>query len=482
MKRRVALLVTLLALTLGGLSALAASSMDNFRDIRSYDGRFADVPADSWYYDYVAALYRMGLTEGRSSVRYGADEPVTVEEVIVFAARIRSVYSTGSPEAGPSAYPEVSRWSDPYVDYLQGLGALGTQFDPLLTQSATRAQAAGILANALPSGVLPQINGDAVTQGYATGRYITDVTAYTAYQQEILSLYKWGVVEGMDAQGSYYPSQTIRRRELAAMLVRLVDENARITISWSSGESHSAAGTTMADLVEGGTVFHRSHELDDLEAIDENIRWMLSHSTNTISLSFGPGVITSSSATQVMDQYLLTMRQNYIEQGYNAISCSFRVSTGAVTLTFNSSVFSDATLSAARENTMAAAIRVHDQLWQEGRLKASMTEKEKARVYYTWLAENCIYDSSAGSSSPSHTAYGLFFYGRAVCDGYTAAYNLLLKLEGISCTAYSLEDHIWTVATLDGKAVHSDATWGDQGTYVAYQYFDMTESKALSRF
>ena len=482
MKRRLVLLVTLLSLILGSLPALAASSMDNFRYTRTYDGRFTDVPANSWYYSYVVSLYRMGLTDGRSATLYGAEEPVTVEEVIVFAARIRSIYDTGSPETGPSAYPMVNRWSDPYVDYLQNLGVLGTQFDSLLTRSATRAQTAGILAHALPSGTLAEINGDAVTQGYATGRYITDVTSYTSYQQEILSLYKWGVVEGMDSSGSYYPNQTIRRRELAAMLVRLVDEDARLTINWSSGESHSAAGTTMADLVKGSTVFHRSHELDDLTAIDDNIRWMLANSSNTISLSFGPGVITATTASQVMDRYLQIMRQNYIEQGYNAINCSFRVSTGAVTLTFSSSIFSDNTLAASRESTMAAAIRVHDQLWQEGRLKASMSEKEKARVYFTWLAENCTYDQAANATSPSHTAYGLFYYGQAVCDGYTAAYNLLLKLEGISCTSYSLDDHIWTVATLDGKTVHSDVTWGDQESYVAYQYFDMTESKSLGRF
>ena len=70
----------------------------------------------------------------------------------------------------------------------------------------------------------------------------------------------------------------------------------------------------------------------------------------------------------------------------------------------------------------------------------------------------------------------------AVCDGYTAAYNLLLKLEGIDCTTMSTTDHIWTVATLDGTQYHIDPTWGDQTGTIAYRYFAMTEAASLARF
>src|SRR5699024_8474971 len=135
-----------LAFLLGSLPARAASSMDNFRAVRTYDGRFTDVAAGDWYYSSVVLLYRLGLAEGRSASRFGAAEAVTVEEVAVFAARIRSVYATGDPEAGPAAYPRSGRWSEPYAAYLRDLGILGSEFDNLSAQPATRAQAAGILA------------------------------------------------------------------------------------------------------------------------------------------------------------------------------------------------------------------------------------------------------------------------------------------------------------------------------------------------
>ena len=60
------------------------------------------------------------------------------------------------------------------------------------------------------------------------------------------------------------------------------------------------------------------------------------------------------------------------------------------------------------------------------------------------------------------------------------AYNLLLKLEGIDCTALSNDSHIWTVAELDGTQVHIDTTWGD-GTTVDYGYFAMTPEQSWRR-
>ena len=115
-----------------------------------------------------------------------------------------------------------------------------------------------------------------------------------------------------------------------------------------------------------------------------------------------------------------------------------------------------------------------------------MTEYEKARTYFAWVCENCRYDFAAvgADDSMSHSGWRVFAQSLAVCDGYTAAYNLLLKLEGIACGTYTLDsqNHIWTVAELDGEVYHIDTTWGDQAKEVAYRFFGMTEAEALARF
>ena len=123
---------------------------------------------------------------------------------------------------------------------------------------------------------------------------------------------------------------------------------------------------------------------------------------------------------------------------------------------------------------MEYAIAVHDRLWSEGLITPDMTEYEKAAVYYDWVCRNTLYDFQAGDDSLSHIPYSLFHRGVAVCDGYTGAYNLLLKLEGIRCHAVFTSSHIWTVATLDGREYHIDTTWGDDGDRADPLYFAMT--------
>ena len=115
-------------------------------------------------------------------------------------------------------------------------------------------------------------------------------------------------------------------------------------------------------------------------------------------------------------------------------------------------------------------------LWETGQLSEDMSQYEIAKVYYLWLCDHCEYDWAGADDddSISHIAYSALIDGRAVCDGYTGAYNLFLKLEGIDCRAIHNDTHIWTAATLDGAERHIDVTWGDQTGEPTLKYFAMT--------
>ena len=207
--------------------------------------------------------------------------------------------------------------------------------------------------------------------------------------------------------------------------------------------------------------------------MDNAVRYMLSRGENTLTLRY-PG-LSAVKARQVMQQALSTVKL-YCEQGYNSASCSYSL-PGDMTLTFSAAGAEDR-VQEYRTASMDAPIAVHDQLWADQQITSGMTELEKARVYYTWVCENTVYDYQAGDRSISHTPYSLFALGTAVCDGYTGAYNLLLKLEGIDCTTLSNSSHIWTVATLDGTEYHIDTTWGDSSRTINYNYFAMTEAQS----
>ena len=482
MKKRFPALLLALSLLLTVPALAAGDSTDNFVRGKAYNGQFSDVTTASVFYDNVAALYEYGLSVGKPDGTYGLQDSMTVGQIVIFAGRIRSLYRTGDAESGPAAYvtaPEEGAEEtapqaayEPYLLYLQAEGVLGDELAGAYGAAATRAQVAHVLANTLPAEALPLQNDGLVTQAYASRRFITDVTEYTPYYTDILALYRQGVSVGSDETGSFLPDTAITRGAAAAMLTRMVDPSLRLTPAWDIAEAYSARGTTLADLVPAGTYVAAPATAAEMEG---SVQSMLASGENVLTLQYPS--ITPVGARKVMEQALAVVK-SYCEQCYNSVSCSFNAA-GTVTLTFSAASAGE-DLETYRTEAMAAAVAVHDQLWESGALTEDMTELEKARVYYTWVCENTVYDYGADDTSLSHIAYRLFHEGLAVCDGYTGAYNMLLKLEGISCTALSNSGHIWTVAVLDGTQYHIDTTWGDSGSTIDYSYFAMTPSQSWS--
>ena len=469
MKKRISSLLLAVCLLLT-TPALAAGSTGNLKRSRTYAEQFSDLEAGSVFYVNVAALYEYGLSQGKTDGTFGLSDPLTVGQAVIFAGRIRSLYCTGDPEHGPAAYdgPGLpAAWK--YLRYLQEEGILGAELEAVLDKPATRAQMAHTLANILPEEALPAAYDGLVTEGREAG-FIPDVTEQTLYWQDILALYRKGVCVGVNAKGAFLPDAPITRGAAAAMLTRMVDASLRTVPQWDLIQSFRATGATLASLVPSGVYYSSPTNTAELE---ETLRYMLASGSDRLSLRL-PG-LSAAKARQVMEQALVIVK-SYCEQSYNSVNCSF-TSLGDVTLTF-SSTCAGAELPTYRNAAMEAAITVHDQLWAEGQIHEQMTEYEKARVYYTWICDHCVYDYGAGKESLSHIPYSLFHSGVAVCDGYTGAYNLLLKLEGIDCTALSNKSHIWTVATLDGTEYHIDTTWGDSGKTISYAFFAMTEAQS----
>lgn len=471
MKKKISALMLALTLLLSVPVQAAQDSMANFVRQKTYIGQFSDLSRSASFYDNIMALYEYGLSVGRADGTYGSSSPMSVGQIIIFAGRIRSIYRSGDPEAGPAAYQEAGDGTArAYLRYLQAEGVLDHDLDGVLSQAATRAQVAHVLAGILPEEALPAFQDELVTQAYASRRYIQDVTEYTPYYNDILSLYRRGISAGSDAAGSYQPDKSITRGAAAAMLTRMVDPSLRVKLEWDLSGLYSAKGTLLSDLVEPGEyVLSPSGS----EEMDSSIRYMLARGSNQLMLYY-PGV-NAAQARKIMEMALSCVKV-YCEQSYNAVNCNYSAA-GPVTLSFSAAGAGNR-LTEYRNASIEAAAAVHDRLWQDGSLRTDMTEREKALVYYDWICDNCVYDYQADGESISHIAYSLFARGSAVCDGYTGAYNMLLKLEGIDCYALSNNEHIWTVATLDGETCHIDTTWGDNGSKTNYNYFAMTPERS----
>ena len=439
--------------------------------VQVYNGQFPDVSPDSWYYTYAVAGYEYGLFDGRDT-GFAPDAAITVAELLTLSARIRAAYD--GETIRPVAGGEI--WYLPYIEYLLSKELL----DPGIATyeaPATRAQLAAIFALSLPEDCFDGLNTPLVTDAYASGDYISDVDEYTPYQPQILWLYQQGLLAGMDDVGSYWPGKTTTRAETAAVVTRMVDPTLRIALGWTVIPSWSAAGTTFASLIPMPDSASSSPAYYDADAVDAAVRQMLALEEHTLSLRYSY-TLTRSDAAALANAFTARVKF-YCEQMYNTVLCR-TFSNGAAVLTFSATACTDEELIQYRDEAMAKAIEVHDMLWETGQLTKDMSEYEIARVYFLWLCDHCEYDYPDANDdySLSHIAYSALLRDKAVCDGYTGAYNLFLKMEGIDCYALNNDSHIWTVAILDGTEYHIDTTWGDQSGRVDTRYFGMTAAQS----
>ncbi len=436
---------------------------------RAYIGQFPDVTEGDWFYPYVTAGYEYGLFEGRGK-GFDPNADVTVAELLALSARLRAAYEGDT--VPPASSGEA--WYVPYVAYLNRHGLLPSGLGGY-TASATRAQLAGIFSVSLPDSCFDDRNAMLVDAAYASGRYIADVEAGSAFHPHILWMYSQGLLVGMDANGSYRPAEHTTRAEVAAVVTRMVDPGLRLTPSWPVLPDWSAAGTTLPSLIdEPMRIRTTAPALDDADDIDELVRAMLASGENRIELFYSQPV--DHAGAQALADVFMSRVKRYCEQMYNAVECRHYTNSGQTIMIFSATACDEPTLATYRARTMNKAVEVHDALWANGTLRSGMSQRDMAAVYYQWLCDNCAYDMAAASNdySPAHLAYSALLDGTAVCDGYTGAYNLFLKLEGIDCYGLSNRSHIWTVAVLDGEACHIDVTWGDQSDHVDWSYFAMT--------
>lgn len=112
-------------------------------------------------------------------------------------------------------------------------------------------------------------------------------------------------------------------------------------------------------------------------------------------------------------------------------------------------------------------------------------EFETEMYLHDKLIEGCTYDTAAVTAGfdgapTAYSAYGALVEGKAVCEGYARAMQLLLKQCGIRSTLVfgqsvkNGEQHMWNIVTINGKEYHLDATWNDSDDRTRHNYFNVT--------
>ena len=187
-----------------------------------HQGQFSDVPANQWYTDSVAGAFAFGLMTGTSVTTFEPYGEVTVAEAITMAARIHSIYTTGTEHFDQS---RGSAWYQCYLDYAYENGIIGQDYyNSDVKFTATRSEYAEILANALPEEGLTPINR--IPDGI-----VPDVNMKAWYAPSVYKLYRAGILTGSDSNGTFSPDTFITRAESAAIVSRIASSDLRVSFS-----------------------------------------------------------------------------------------------------------------------------------------------------------------------------------------------------------------------------------------------------------
>ncbi len=112
------------------------------------------------------------------------------------------------------------------------------------------------------------------------------------------------------------------------------------------------------------------------------------------------------------------------------------------------------------------------------------TDYEKELYVHDYICENTVYDASL-SQLGGDSAYDSLINGKAICEGYSRAVQILLDaldidnylVVGDGKSDGKTEPHMWNIVEIDNLNYHLDATWNDSGddNSIVYFYFNIND-------
>lgn len=183
---------------------------------------FTDVSEEAWYYEYVASAEALGLVQGRSGGQFAPQAQMTVAEAIVLSVRIYEKYHTITPEESIG-----DRWYDPYVARAAAYGILPEGCEDY-DAAVRRDQAAAIFSRMLPDEELEACN---------EVEWIPDLDASSPYYDDVLKLYRAGVLVGVNRSGCFRPEKTATRAELVKTLCAVILPSLRSSVRLLEGNT-----------------------------------------------------------------------------------------------------------------------------------------------------------------------------------------------------------------------------------------------------
>ena len=184
---------------------------------------FTDVSRSSWYYDSIRAAWEKDLIDGVTRTLYKPDDTLTVAQAIKLSAALHQMLNNNGKVTLRNGSPY---WYSSYVSYAVDNGIIEKMYldytPAQMNAPVKRNEFVHIFYGAMSD--YRQINTVADNK-------IPDVITTDTYALEIYTFYRAGILTGSDKNGTFYPTNDIKRSEVAAILSRMYDRTARKTVS-----------------------------------------------------------------------------------------------------------------------------------------------------------------------------------------------------------------------------------------------------------
>ena len=208
--------------TSASASVVTASKISVFGSVSVSGGTapsFTDVTEDKWFYSDVCYAVQKGLVNGRNTALYAPDDFLSIAEAIKLAACMHQLYHNGSV----TLVNDATLWYKSYLDYAT-TNAIVTKTYSSYDLKISRSEFVAIFYAALPSTEYTQKNTVADNK-------IPDLKLTATNAAQIYTFYRAGILTGSDAYGTFYPNNNIKRSEVAAILTRMFEADARKSIT-----------------------------------------------------------------------------------------------------------------------------------------------------------------------------------------------------------------------------------------------------------
>ncbi len=237
----------------------AEPGMNNFKAKNTYGPSvYTDVPEAEWYSVSVKKCYELALMLGNGDGKFNPEGNVTLAEAITMASRVYNIYNGGDGTLDTSS---GNNWYDGIVSYAVSKNIIKANDFTGYERAATRAEMAYIFAGSLPGTEYNVINEKISAP---------DVKNTDKFSNEILKLYKAGIVVGSDDAHNFFPASNIKRCEAAAIICRVVDKTQRIKLETKESENSGNSGNS-GDDTEDDDLFEEDFEEDFYEPDDDYI-------------------------------------------------------------------------------------------------------------------------------------------------------------------------------------------------------------------